>query len=62
MSSKQDAPRRKKQTLVIDRAKEILGNLEEGELGETGQPKIAKRRRAKPKIHPDQLDLFGSGA
>jgi len=42
---------------VIDRAKEILGNLEEGEFGESGQPKIASHSR-KRKVHPDQLSLF----
>jgi DNA mismatch repair protein MutS len=31
---------------VIGRAREILSNLEEGELGESGQPKIARRRRS----------------
>lgn len=44
---------------VLDRAREILGNLEEGELGETGQPKIAKKRSRKGKYNPDQLSLFG---
>jgi DNA mismatch repair protein MutS len=29
---------------VIERAKEILANLEEGEFAETGQPKLARRR------------------
>ncbi len=45
---------------VIARAKEILANLEEGELGETGQPKLAqvRPRRAKPD-NGDQLSLFG---
>jgi len=45
---------------VIARAKEILANLEEGELGETGQPKLAKARprRGKPD-NKDQLSLFG---
>ena len=42
---------------VIDRAKEILANLEEGELGESGQPKIAKRRRRRA-ADADQLGLF----
>ena len=42
---------------VIDRAKEILANLEEGEFGETGQPKIAKRRK-EPRPDDSQLDLF----
>ena len=43
---------------VLDRAREILGNLEEGELGETGQPKIAKKRTRKGKDDPAQLSLF----
>ncbi len=43
---------------VIDRAKEILDNLEEGEFGEGGQPKIAKHGLRKGKSHPDQLSLF----
>lgn len=47
---------------VVARAKEILANLEEGELGETGQPKIAKRRRSS-RLTDDtdsQLDLFST--
>ncbi|MDP6629599.1 MAG: DNA mismatch repair protein MutS [Kiritimatiellia bacterium] len=45
---------------VIGRAKEILANLEEGELAETGQPKIAKRRpRRSAADATDQLSLFG---
>jgi DNA mismatch repair protein MutS len=43
---------------VLDRAREILGNLEEGELGETGQPKIAKKRTRKGRHDPAQLSLF----
>lgn len=44
---------------VIARAKEILANLEEGELGETGQPKLAQHRPRRPKSDPnDQLSLF----
>ncbi len=42
---------------VVDRSKEILANLEEGEFGDSGQPKIAKHRK-KPKVNIDQLDLF----
>lgn len=30
---------------VIDRAKEILANLEEGEFSEAGQPKLARQKR-----------------
>ena len=43
---------------VIDRANDILKNLEEGEFGDTGQPKIAKKRSHKLKAHISQLDLF----
>ncbi len=43
---------------VIDRAKEILANLEEGEL-EAGMPKLAKKSRKRgPNDHPGQLTLF----
>ncbi len=45
---------------VIGRAKEILANLEEGELAETGQPKIAKHRpRRSAADAANQLNLFG---
>jgi len=46
---------------VIARAREILANLEEGELADTGQPKIARRRRSGrlPMAEAAQLDLFG---
>ncbi len=46
---------------VVSRAKEILANLEEGELAEGGQPKIARRRRGgrTPVAGAAQLDLFG---
>jgi DNA mismatch repair protein MutS len=43
---------------VIDRATEILTNLEEGEFGDSGQPKIAKKRPHKLKANVSQLDLF----
>ncbi|MBN2703331.1 MAG: DNA mismatch repair protein MutS [Pontiellaceae bacterium] len=43
---------------VIERAGDILKNLEEGELGDTGQPKLAKKRPHKLKAHVAQLDLF----
>jgi DNA mismatch repair protein MutS len=43
---------------VIDRAKEILTNLEEGELAESGQPKIARRRKRKDRFDENQLSLF----
>ena len=45
---------------VIGRAKEILGNLEEGELDPAGQPKLAQRHgRKMVRENPDQLSLFG---
>jgi DNA mismatch repair protein MutS len=44
---------------VVARAKEILANLEDEELSEAGQPKLAQPRARKPKIDPDdQLSLF----
>ena len=43
---------------VIDRATDILKNLEEGEFGESGQPKLAKTRPHKLKSNVSQLDLF----
>lgn len=46
---------------IVDRAKEILANLEEGEFGEGGQPKIAKHEIRKARVNPNQLSLFGSG-
>ena len=44
---------------VINRAKEILTNLEEGEFGEEGQPKIAKHPPRRGRDNPNQLPLFG---
>ncbi len=44
---------------VIDRAKEILANLEDSEFGEGGQPVLAKHEARKPKDVPGQLRLFG---
>jgi len=43
---------------VVDRAKEILGNLEEGEFSEAGQPKIARHRRSRDRGDSKQLSLF----
>jgi DNA mismatch repair protein MutS len=44
---------------VIDRAKEILANLEEGEFGEAGQPKLARRRQRKPRaVSETQLSFL----
>jgi DNA mismatch repair protein MutS len=43
---------------VIDRAKEILANLEEGEFGEAGQPKLARQRSRRGRDDKSQLSLF----
>ncbi len=43
---------------VLERAKEILLNLEEDEFGDAGQPKIAVRRVRRDKIDKRQLTLF----
>ena len=43
---------------VIDRSREILANLEEGELGESGQPKIARRHSRKGRGDRSQMKLF----
>lgn len=43
---------------VVERATDILKNLEEGEFGDTGQPKIAKKRPHKLNAPVSQLDLF----
>jgi len=43
---------------VVQRAKEILSNLEDGEFGDKGQPKIAKRRKVKEAADAAQLDMF----
>jgi DNA mismatch repair protein MutS len=43
---------------VLDRAKEILANLEEGELEESGQPKIARSRGRGKDADGRQLSLF----
>jgi len=44
---------------VIARAREILANLEEGELGDAGQPKIARRRSYRGAGDDSQMELFG---
>lgn len=44
---------------VVQRAKEILSNLEDGEFGDKGQPKIAKRRKVKEAADAAQMELFG---
>ena len=45
---------------VIDRAKEILDNLESGEKDEIGRPRLASEGRGQKKGGMVQLDLFGS--
>jgi DNA mismatch repair protein MutS len=45
---------------VIERAKEILENLEGEGIDEAGRPRIAKSRIKKHKEDPLQLNLFGS--
>ncbi len=43
---------------VTDRAREVLGNLESGELDERGVPKFAHSATRKPEVANRQLDLF----
>jgi DNA mismatch repair protein MutS len=46
---------------VLDRAKEILRNLEEGELDESGQPRLGQTQKGKrkgKKTEPMEMDLF----
>jgi DNA mismatch repair protein MutS len=45
---------------VLERAKEILENLEGGELDEAGRPRMAHSRKGKEKDTTLQLNLFGS--
>ncbi len=47
---------------VLARAREILANLEAGELDETGQPRLALSERIRPEKPNRQLDLFRAGA
>ncbi len=46
---------------IIDRAKEILQNLEKGEFVEEGQPRIARGRKGKTSVPASQLSLFAAG-
>jgi DNA mismatch repair protein MutS len=48
---------------VLKRAKEILRQLEEDNLDDIGQPKLAKARQKKEKARDvlRELDLFGRG-
>ncbi len=43
---------------VVERAKEILVNLENGEFTDSGQPRIARGRKGSTIILDDQLSLF----
>jgi len=43
---------------VIERAREILENLEEGEHGESGMPVLAKRRPKRHRDSPQQMTLL----
>ncbi len=43
---------------VVSRAREVLGNLEKGELDEIGMPKIGRSRLSRRKTPMGQLDLF----
>jgi DNA mismatch repair protein MutS len=43
---------------VIDRSKEILTNLEDGELSDAGQPKLARQRTRRVKTDDSQMNLF----
>jgi len=42
---------------VVARAREILANLEEGEI-EAGLPRLARTARRKEREHPGQMTLF----
>jgi DNA mismatch repair protein MutS len=43
---------------VLDRANEILHNLEEGEFEQEGAPKLAQHRTKRKKANDSQMDLF----
>ncbi len=45
---------------VIDRAREVLKNLESGEFEREGEPRLARSRRA-PRLPSPQLSLFAAG-
>ncbi len=46
---------------VVDRAHEILANIEKGEFSQTGEPRIAATSGPSAAGHPSQLSLFSSG-
>ncbi|RUM34016.1 MAG: DNA mismatch repair protein MutS, partial [Desulfobulbus sp.] len=43
---------------VVQRAHEILANIEKGEFTPTGEPTLATSKKTKKKTHPCQLPLF----
>ncbi len=45
---------------VVNRAKEILLNIEKGEFNRKGEPRIAGSSKKTPEHHPSQLNLFAS--
>jgi DNA mismatch repair protein MutS len=47
--------------LVVERAKEILKNIETGEFNHQGEPRIAAQKKQTAGSHPSQLSLFGGG-
>jgi DNA mismatch repair protein MutS len=47
--------------MVVERAKEILKNIETGEFNHQGEPRIAPRKKGTRESHPSQLSLFGGG-
>jgi DNA mismatch repair protein MutS len=47
--------------LVVERAKEILKNIETGEFNHQGEPRIAAQKKGTKGNHPSQLSLFGGG-
>ena len=47
--------------LVVERAKEILKNIETGEFNHQGEPRIAPLKKGARENHPNQLSLFGGG-
>jgi DNA mismatch repair protein MutS len=46
---------------VIERAREILQNLEKGEFAEEGIPRIARGKKGGSPVPSSQLSLFSSG-
>jgi DNA mismatch repair protein MutS len=47
---------------VIERAQEVLANLEAEELDETGRPRLALSERVAPELSRRQLDLFSGSS